>query len=217
MKPTGKAEPRFDINYAYGHEGEKQIEQLLRWVAGGRPEVEVKRKSFLDLYFYIETHCDKGRRGIYEPSGINVTTSKAWAFVIGDTGVSVFFPTDSLRMMLGDASTRDKEETDGSYPTKGKLISFATLLLRLKQQRENPTPPAPANTFGHDLAVDKITVTPVAIAASRAERELSARHMSDELLERNLAFARDNQDDGDCREWAEILESEQSRRQIAAV
>jgi len=163
---SGRAEPRFDIDYAWGREAECQIEQLLRWIANGDPTVEVKRKSVLDLYFYIETHCDKGRRGEYVPSGISVTTAKAWGFVIGDTGLSVFFPTDSLRMMLDDASTRDKEETHGSCPTKGKLVSLAVLLYREKKRLAAITavPPLPAQT--------KSKQEPEAKPQTRIEREL---------------------------------------------
>jgi hypothetical protein len=73
---TGKAEPRFDLDYAYGRQGELQIGEFLEWIANGNGQVEVKRKRFLDLDFYVETHCDKGRKGNYQPSGISVTTAK---------------------------------------------------------------------------------------------------------------------------------------------
>lgn len=132
---NGKAEPRFDRDYTYGRQGELQIGEFLDWVASGNGQVEVKRKRFLDVAFYVETHCDKGRRGVYQPSGILVTTSKAWAFVIGDTGIAVLFPVEELRRMLDDPSTRDREERDGSCPTRGKLINLCALLYRHKQRK----------------------------------------------------------------------------------
>lgn len=134
MKPTGKAEPRFDIDYKFGRQAELKIEELLHWIADGSKEVEVKRKRYLDLWFYVETHCDKGKRGEYLPSGINVTTAQVWAFVIGDTGLSVLFPTDLLQIMIGDSSSRDREEHDGSCPTRGKLVNLGALLYRAKQR-----------------------------------------------------------------------------------
>lgn len=139
MRVPGQAEPRFDLDYAYGREGEIQIDQLLQWIVSGNGQVEVKRKSYLDLNFYVETHCDKGLAGVYQPSGISVTTASVWAFVLGDTGISVLVPSDTLRAMLDDASSEDKEETHGSCPTRGKLIRLAVLLYRCKQQRDRQT------------------------------------------------------------------------------
>jgi len=131
----GKAEPRFDIDLAYGHQGELQIGEFLDWIANGNAAVEVKRKRFLDHRIYVETHCDKGRSGVFAPSGINVTTAAMWVFIIGDTGVHIAIPTDLLREQLNDPSSSDKEERDGSCPTRGKLIDFCVLLYREKQRR----------------------------------------------------------------------------------
>jgi len=149
MKPPRKAEPRFDIDVSYGGQGELQIGEFLTWIAAGNGRVEVKRKRYLDLNFYVETQCDKGRRGEYAPSGISVSTASAWAFVIGDLGLSLIFPTDLLRQMLDDPSTKDTEERDGSCPTKGKLVSLAVLLYRHRQRqaitRDDKARPAPSS------------------------------------------------------------------------
>lgn len=135
MMPTGKAEPRFDIDFAYGREAELRVHKLLTWFASGDVKAEVKKKRYLDLYFYIETHCDKGRRGTYQPSGILVTQAKVYAFCLDETGVTIIFPTDLIRSMLNDPSTRDMAENDGSCPTRGKLIDFVVLLAREKRRR----------------------------------------------------------------------------------
>ena len=131
-----KAEPRFDIDLKYGQTAEKLIGTFLDWIASDNGQIEVKRKRILDLKFYIETHCDKGRTGEYQPSGISVTTSAAWAFVIGDTGISVIVPTSELRTIVEDPSSRDKEELDGRCPTRGKLIDLSVLLWRCRQRRD---------------------------------------------------------------------------------
>lgn len=133
MKPNGKAEPRFDRDYSYGRQGELQIDTFLNWIATGNGQVEVKRKRYLDLNFYVETSHDPGRTGNYVPSGISVSTALMYAYVIGDTGISVQIPTDELRAMLDDSSTKECEERDGSCPTRGKLVSLAVLLYRHKQ------------------------------------------------------------------------------------
>jgi len=148
MKPDGKAEPRFDIDATYGGQGELQIADYLTWLAEGNGRIEVKRKRYLDLNFYVETHCDKGRRGIFQPSGISVSTAAAWAFVIGETGISIIIPTDELRSMLNDPSSRDREERDGSCPTRGKLVSLNVLLYRRRPApsgKPAPAPPAPVS------------------------------------------------------------------------
>jgi len=145
---NGKAEPRFDLDLKYGVEGEQHIAQLLNWVVNGNHQVEVKRKRLLDLYFYVETHCDKGRRGEYQPSGISVTTASQWFFVLGDSGVTVSFPTDLLRSMISDDEAHAKpcEAKDGDCPTRGKLINLAVLLYRYQKRQQttkNITPALP--------------------------------------------------------------------------
>lgn len=128
-----RAEPRFDLDYAYGRQGELLIGDFLQWIASGNGRVEVKRKRYLDLEFYIETHCDKGS-GDYVPSGISITTAHAWAFVIADTGISMIVPTEEIRAMVEDPSARDRTATDGTCRTRGKLINMACLLYRHKQR-----------------------------------------------------------------------------------
>lgn len=135
MKPTGRAEPRFDIDYAYGRQAELQIGEFIDCLAKGNGQVEVKRKRFIDLCFYVETYCDKGRKGVFEPSGILVTTAKTWAFTIDDLGLAVLFPTELIRLMLNDPSTTDVREDEGSCPTRGKLINLASCLYAERKRR----------------------------------------------------------------------------------
>jgi hypothetical protein len=131
---VSKAEPRFDRDLAYGVQGELQINTFLEWVASGNARVETKRKSYLDHKLYVETEADPGATGCYRPSGINVTTAAVWCFVIGDTGIHVAVPTDLLRQMLDDPSSRPRQQTRGSVPTRGVVIDFCVLLYRQKQR-----------------------------------------------------------------------------------
>lgn len=133
---TSKARPEWDLDYSFGKEGEQLLAEFLDWVITGNLKVEVKRKRYLDHKIYVETHCDKGRTGLFAPSGINVTTAQVWAFVIGQTGVHIALPTEVLREAINDPSATDKEENDGRYPTRGKLVDFTVLLYRLKQKGE---------------------------------------------------------------------------------
>ena len=138
-----RAEPRFDHDLRYGQEAESRIKDLLDWVISDNGRVEVKRKRILDWKIYVETHCDKGRTGEYAPSGINVTTASMWFFVLGATGMHVAVPTCLLRQAVLEASSEDKEERDGSCPTRGKLIDLAVLLYRLKQEEHGADTPRP--------------------------------------------------------------------------
>jgi hypothetical protein len=166
-RPISKAEPRFDRDLTYGKQGELLIGTFLEWIANGNGRVEVKRKRYLDLDFYIETHCDKGKTGEYTLSGISVTTAEMWAFVIGESGISVMVPTVELRLMLEDPSTRDRSESDGNCPTRGKLVNLGALLYRhkrsLEPKRETPTPQPTKPVVDAATQKQAIDRTPISI------------------------------------------------------
>jgi len=122
------AEPRFDRDLAYGKQGELLVGSYLEWIAGGNGRVEIKRKRRADLELYVETECDKGNTGRYQPSGINVTTADAWAFVVGDTGMAFVLPTALLRRALLHPSARRVEGPRGDCPTRGVLVHIAAIL-----------------------------------------------------------------------------------------
>ncbi len=133
---VGRSEPRFDIDLEYGRQGELRVGDFLEWIANGNGRVEVKRKRIIDWYFYVETECDKGRRGFYEPSGISVSRAESWAINFGDTGIVLLCPTEIIRFMLDEPTTKDKREDDGNCPTKGKLIDLVAMLFRYKQSMD---------------------------------------------------------------------------------
>lgn len=116
-------EPAFDMDRQYGEEGEGTVRDVLGLRAH---RIEVKRKSYVDEQFYVEWEHDPGRRGRYKPSGLQVTKAAYWAYVVGDTGLIVLVPTVLLRQAreLGDPA----EETDGSCPTRGTLVSLDLVL-----------------------------------------------------------------------------------------
>lgn len=167
---VGRAEPRFDIDLSYGQQGEKLIGTFLEWITNGNGQVEVKRKSYLDLMFYVETHCDKGKTGNYRPSGISVSTATAWAFVLGDTKIAVIIPADELRALIDDPSSKDREETHGSCPTRGKLIDLAVALHRHKQR---------ASGIVRDPVPSKVEYIPSRNTVSRAVDPMSDAILKD--------------------------------------
>ena len=95
----------------------------------------MKRKRICDLEFYIEQQCDYGGRGVFVDSGITVTTAHVWAIVIDDAEITVMVPTDLIRQMLDDPTSRRVQCRISDNPTKGTLINFGTLLYRYKTKR----------------------------------------------------------------------------------
>lgn len=127
MKLVKKAEPRFDLDLNYGRQAEARLAEFFDWIAEGKGRVEVKRKRIIDLSIYVEESCDKGRTGRFAPSGISVTTAHVWAFAIADTGIMMVIPTQLLKESLSHPSVKDKAETDGSCPTRGKLVHLRAI------------------------------------------------------------------------------------------
>jgi hypothetical protein len=133
-----KCEPAFDRDLSYGEQGELLVDNFLEWIARGNGRVEVKRKRRIDFELYVETSCDKGRKGFYKPSGINLTKADVWVFIVHETGIAIFIPTPLLKEFLFHCSVRDKEERDGSCPTKGKLVNLAALFRELDRKGKKP-------------------------------------------------------------------------------
>lgn len=133
---AGRIEPRFDIDYEFGRQGELQIGDLLDAIAKGDGRVEIKTKRIIDAVFYVEQEHDPGRRGYYKPSGISTTDAAMWAYVIADTDVYVWFPTELLRRMMNEPSSKPATCDRGSCPTRGKLVNLGATLCRLKRDRD---------------------------------------------------------------------------------
>lgn len=117
MTPEGH-EPRWDIDLAYGEDGEATVADLL---GASAARVEVKRKRRRDFKFYVETAQSPLANDAYQPSGINTSEADYWAFVIADTGIIVCVPRERLRAVA--VSAPQVEERDGDNPTKGRLVS----------------------------------------------------------------------------------------------
>ena len=121
-------EPRFDIDNAYGNEGERYVADVIDGMKQGR--VEVKRDAMFQKTgnLYVEYECL--RNDGWNKSGIATTEADVWVFVLGDSGVCFAIPTEKLKALARERFRKGDiaEERDGSHPTKGVLISFAGLL-----------------------------------------------------------------------------------------
>jgi hypothetical protein len=127
-------EPKFDHDYQYGRQGELLIGDALAALRDGQGRIEVKRKRYLDGKIYVELLQDPGGTGKrWKPSGLNVTDAEWWVYVVGETGVLLFFPTDLLRWAIKTDAGRPCAEKDGDNPTEGRLLTVAWLLQELAQ------------------------------------------------------------------------------------
>lgn len=128
------AEPRFDIDLAYGQQGELLVASIVDSLRDGTGAIEVKsdRQWARTGNVYVELECK--RRGSYVASGLQTTTATLWAFVVGYPEVVLIVPTAMLHEEVWRPETRRAEETDGSHPTRGVLVPTQRLLARLRSR-----------------------------------------------------------------------------------
>lgn len=123
-------EPRFDIDYAVGHEGERYVEKdVIAAFTTGRVEVKNDQLAAKTRNVYIEFSCL--RRGSWHRSGIETTEATFWAIVLADS-VVVVVPTDVLRVATVTAWGEGLKSSceRGSHPTKGVLLPVDQLVRR---------------------------------------------------------------------------------------
>lgn len=121
-------EPRFDIDCPFGQAGEDEVRDVIGRLRHGR-YIEVKRKRRQDNRFYVELEHDPGRYGVYRRSGLSLPDGAGlWAFVVAETEVVVFVPARRLRAAMEHGLGREAAETDGSCPTRGRLLTFGEFI-----------------------------------------------------------------------------------------
>jgi hypothetical protein len=125
-------EPRFDIDAEYGRQGELFVTRIID--ALKKDSVEVKRDGKVGETgrLYVEFEHDPGRRGIYKPSGISTTHADLYAFVFGDAPSCLVVSTELLRALIKAPGIQVKEETHGSCPTRGYVVSVQWLMYSIR-------------------------------------------------------------------------------------
>lgn len=129
-------QPKWDIDLAFGEEGERQVADMLGL---GAEKLEVKRDALFHRTgkVYIEVSQDPGGQGYYKPSGIHVTEADYWVFVCGEA--VTFIPTQVLRDYVAAQTDKPRDGgMSGDNPTKGYTESLRTLL-HLAAQRGQDT------------------------------------------------------------------------------
>lgn len=137
-------EPRFDLDLAYGQQGELLVADVAEAIANGMVEVKRDGRWASTGNLYVERRCRRAS-GRYEPSGISTSSATLWAFVLGGSQVMVIIPTTLLRTYCEELwrspyRRRDGsrlysvEERDGSHPTKGFKVPLDGFFAWLKRR-----------------------------------------------------------------------------------
>ena len=112
----------FDIDLKFGKQGEETVANLL-----SIETVEVKRdarwKETGNLY--IETECWYNNSQSWQPSGLSVSKSTHYAFVL--EGMVVILPTEDLKTITYDKG-RPIECKIEPNPSKGYLIKLSHIV-----------------------------------------------------------------------------------------
>ncbi len=136
MRPAGTREPRFDIDFQDGYNGELFAENAVRAIkTGGSIEIKNDLLCADTGNVYIEFECLQNAQ--WRPSGIDArsTRSVVWCHIV-NTEFVIFASTKHVRH-IALTKGQDKQCIRGSHPTKGKVIPLTVLtreLARLGQR-----------------------------------------------------------------------------------
>lgn len=117
-------EPRWDIDYEVGRQGEMFVRNLIESVSKDSVEVKTDEKAVDTNRIYVETECLY--RGVYRPSGVMTSQADYYAYVLG-RALTLFIPTDVLRTVVTKCGSAS-EMKRGSHPTRGFLVPIAQLI-----------------------------------------------------------------------------------------
>ncbi len=121
--------PAWDIDLAYGEQGQLIAFDMLKDIVAGRIRVEVKRDSkFANTgRLYVEHEQNARNRGIWKPSGLLTSTAQAWAFLCNNDQGLFVVDTPWLKRAVEKANqhpTNRVAERDGDNPTRGVCVQL---------------------------------------------------------------------------------------------
>jgi hypothetical protein len=119
-------EPRWDIDYELGRQGELWCSDIIDALKNGSVEIKTDEKALQTGRIYIEHEC-KGK-----PSCIAISKAEIWGYKIGP--VTIFAPISSWRKAHAKAlrEGRLRSCSRGSHPTKGVVIPISLLIFWLQ-------------------------------------------------------------------------------------
>jgi hypothetical protein len=121
--------PEWDVDLAYGQQGELVVLDMIKAIANGTVRCEIKRdRGFLKSgRLYIEHEQNARNRGIWKPSGILTSTAQAWAFLVNNGQGLIVVDTPWLKRAVARAAehpSNHASERDGDNPTRGVCIEL---------------------------------------------------------------------------------------------
>lgn len=121
-------EPRFDLDYERGRQGELFVDDIIAALRTESVEVKTDDQAQRTGNVYVEYECL--RHGEYVPSGLATTDAEMWAFVIEDGQMMVALPTEKLKEIARSAirAGRTAECKRGSHPTRGVTVPLTDLV-----------------------------------------------------------------------------------------
>jgi hypothetical protein len=130
-------EPRWDIDRAYGEQGQLWVADVAKALQSGSVEVKRDGRWHQTNNLYVEYECR--RAGVWRKSGIAATDADLYTFVLGDLGAALVIETPLLVSLCRELFHRNEwyrvEETSGSHPTRGIKLPLGELIELLKREQ----------------------------------------------------------------------------------
>ena len=128
-------EPRWDLDYEFGRQGELWVTDIRDALAQDAVEVKYDSIAHRTGNLYVEYECL--RRGQWQPSGIATTSAKLWVFVLAEQELAVVAATEYLRGLARELfATRQTEQPKGTHPTRGVLVPVSRLIASVTPPRK---------------------------------------------------------------------------------
>lgn len=130
--------PGWDLDREFGEQAELFVADIAKAIRDGSVEVKRDGRWQETGNLYVEYSCR--RAGEYRPSGIATSDADLWAFVLGDTEVTIIVPRLLLRRLCLELYRRgpgyQAEERSGTHPTKGVKVPMRRLIELLQQHQK---------------------------------------------------------------------------------
>ena len=120
----GGAFAAFDLDLRYGQSGEGIVEDLLLGTVQQTVEVKTDRRWQDTGNIFVETECWSIKKQEFVPSGIMVSESEYYAFLlpVGERKpLMVYYPTSLVKRVIAEKG-RPIEQNWSENPSKGYLI-----------------------------------------------------------------------------------------------
>jgi hypothetical protein len=120
----GGAFAAFDLDLRYGQSGEGIVEDLLLSTVQQTVEVKTDRRWQDTGNIFVETECWSIKKQEFVPSGIMVSESEYYAFLlpVGERKpLMVYYPTSLVKRVIAEKG-RPIEQNWSENPSKGYLI-----------------------------------------------------------------------------------------------